>query len=75
MRIPTILAAIALTTLLAACDEDGEDEGEENATEQSVEGEEEEDQSDHDEFPLCSHRFVPHSFSSVKHRSDMVPRG
>jgi hypothetical protein len=49
MRIPTIFAAIALTALLAACDEEGEDEGEEDAIEQSVDGEGENGEDDDDE--------------------------
>lgn len=46
MRISTILAAIALTTLLAACNEEGEGEGEEDAIEQSADGEDGEDEDE-----------------------------
>ena len=51
MRIPILLAAIALTSLLAACNEGGEDEGEEDATERSIggDGEDGEDEDDEDD--------------------------
>lgn len=49
MRVPTILAALALTVLLAACYEEGEGGGEEDVIEQSAEGEGDEDEDDEDD--------------------------